>query len=204
MSSDFQQSAQELIDAGRFLFDRGWVPATSGNFSVRLPDGRIAVTVSDCHKGRLSIDDIMLTDAIGNSLDDNKPSAEILLHVHLYSRFPEVNAVLHPHTVNATLLSRMVGEALVLQDYELLKAFGGVDTHDDTIRVPILENDQDIARLAEKVEARFHKYAPVYGYMIAGHGFYTWGESMDDALRHVEAFEFLFECEMRLRGVNNR
>jgi ribulose-5-phosphate 4-epimerase/fuculose-1-phosphate aldolase len=34
------------------------------------------------------------------------------------------------------------------------------------------------------------------GYLIAGHGLYAWGASVDDALRHVEAFECLFECEV--------
>ena len=37
----------------------------------------------------------------------------------------------------------------------------------------------------------------VHGYLIAGHGLYTWGRTVDDALRHVEAFEFLFECEWK-------
>ena len=41
------------------------------------------------------------------------------------------------------------------------------------------------------------------GYLIRGHGLYTWGPRMEDALRQVEAFEFLFECELKvisLRG----
>ena len=66
--------------------------------------------------------------------------------------------------------------------------------------MPVFDNDQDIARLAEKVDARLANLQDVPGYLIRGHGFYTWGNSMEDALRHVEAFEFLFECELRLRG----
>ena len=42
-------------------------------------------------------------------------------------------------------------------------------------------------------------YPDAHGYLIAGHGFYTWGYSVEDAIRHIEAFEFLFECEMLLR-----
>lgn len=69
MPDDFAQRARELMEAGRFIDSRGWVPATSGNFSARLADGRIAITVSGRHKGRLTQADIMLVDAEGRSLD---------------------------------------------------------------------------------------------------------------------------------------
>ena len=176
------------------------MPATSGNFSVRLPDGRLVLTVSGRHKGKLTPDDLLLADADGRSLDGRRPSAETQLHVQVYRRFPGARCVLHPHTVNATLLSRLHAGRLVLQDYELLKAFSGVDSHDCAVTVPIFPNDQDIDRLAQVVDAYMARHAAVHGYLIAGHGFYTWGSSVEDALRHVEAFEFLFDCEMRLHG----
>lgn len=200
MSPEFLQRADELIGAGRFLFERGWVPATSGNFSSRLPDGRLVLTVSGRHKGRLTHDDLLLADADGNSLDGKRPSAETQLHVQIYRRLPKAGCVLHPHTVNATLLSRLHVDHIVLQDYELLKAFPGIDTHECVVTVPVFPNDQDIGRLARKVDAYMAGHDALYGYLIAGHGFYTWGSTVDDALRHVEAFEFLFDCEMKLRG----
>ncbi len=204
MSEEFLQRARELVEAGRFLFSRGMVPATSGNFSARLSGDRIAVTVSGRHKGKLTEDDIMVVDAKGRSLDGRRPSAETLLHVQIYRRFPEAGAVLHPHSVNATLLSRLETEALLLQDYELLKAFPGVDTHDCSVTVPVFANDQDIERLAGEVDLWIDRHGPLHGYLIGGHGFYTWGKTVGDALRHVEAFEFLFECEMRMRELNSR
>jgi len=197
--SEFQRRARELIEAGRELYRLGMGPATSGNFSARLADGSLAITASGRHKGRLSEDDILRVDAEGHSLDDRRPSAETLLHVNVYRRHPGVGVVLHPHSVNATLLSRLPADELVLQDYELLKAFPGVDRHDCSVRVPIFDNDQDIARLAARVEARLGDCEPVHGYLIRGHGFYTWGAGIEDAMRHVEAFEFLFECELRMR-----
>lgn len=202
--SEFESAAQGLIQAGRFLFERGWVPATSGNLSARLADGRLAVTVSGRHKGRLTTEDILLADAEGRSLDQRRPSAETLLHVQIYRRFPAARAVLHPHSVNATVLSQLCGDKLVLQDYELLKAFPGVESHDCRVTVPVFPNDQDIERLANRVEARMAAMdEPVHGYLISGHGFYTWGANLEDALRHVEAFEFLFACKLQLRGISN-
>lgn len=201
MTDEFQQRARELINAGRFIHGRGWAPATSGNFSARLADGRIAITVSGRHKGELTPDDIMLIDAEGHSLDGKKPSAETLLHTSIYRRYPEIGAVLHPHGPSATLVSRLFQNELVLEDYELLKALSGIATHETRITIPIFPNDQNIPRLALQVEDYLDRHGDIYGYIIAGHGFYTWGSTVQDALRHVEALEFLFDLEIRLHGV---
>ena len=200
-NEDFFILANQLIDAGRFIDSKGWVPATSGNFSARLPDGTIAITVSGKHKGRLQLDDIMLIDADANALDGKKPSAETLLHTSLYKRFPAVQSVLHPHSINATLISRLFKSEIVLEDYELLKALAGIDTHESRVVIPIFANDQNIPRLAEQVEQYMDKHGAIYAYIIAGHGLYTWGGSVQETLRHLEALEFLFDCELRLHGV---
>jgi methylthioribulose-1-phosphate dehydratase len=199
----FLDAAQQLVDAGRFIDSKGWVPATSGNFSARLPDGNIAITVSGKHKGRLQLDDIMLIDADANSLDGKNPSAETVLHTSLYKRFPNIQSILHPHLLNATLVSRIFKSEIVLEDYELLKALSGITTHESRVVVPIFANDQNIPRLAEQVEQYIDKHADCYAYIIAGHGLYTWGTSVQEALRHLEALDFLFDCELRLHGVKN-
>jgi methylthioribulose-1-phosphate dehydratase len=201
MTDEFQARARELIEAGRYIHSRGWVPATSGNFSARLADGRIAITVSGRHKGELTEADIMAVDAEGRSLDGRKPSAETLLHTLIYRRYPKIGAVLHPHSPSATVLSRLVRDELVLADYELLKALAGIDTHESRVVIPIFPNDQNIPRLALRVEEYLELHGDIYGYIIAGHGFYTWGETVRDALRHVEALEFLFDLEIKLHGV---
>lgn len=70
-------------------------------------------------------------------------------------------------------------------------------------RVPIFDNDQDIARLAAKVQPWLQAHPDCVGYLIRGHGLYTWGARMSDALRQIEAFEFLFECELKVRSLSN-
>jgi len=204
MSDDFSLIAQELIKAGRFIDSRGWAPATSGNFSARLADGTIAITVSGRHKGRLTPADIMRVDAEGNALDDQKPSAETLLHTSLYRRSPETGAVLHPHSPGSIVLSRLLTGGLVrLENYELLKALSGIATHEHAVIVPIFPNDQDIGRLARQVDHWMDAHDDTRAYIIDGHGFYTWGNTVMDALRHVEALEFLFDIESRLHGARS-
>lgn len=202
----WQTQVDALIEAGRELHARGWVPATSGNFSARLNAAEIALTVSGRHKGRLDAAGIMRADLDGKAVgNDQRPSAEILLHTQLYRRFPDVGVVLHVHSINATLISRAVQrvgqQGLVLAGYELLKAFPGCKTHATSMRVPVFDNEQDIPRLASKVDAWLDANDPTYGYLIAGHGLYAWGRDMAETMRHLEAFDFLFECELRERGV---
>lgn len=203
------QQVRALIEAGRELHARGWVPATSGNFSARLSDSEIALTVSGRHKGKLDESGIMRADMQGRAVGSGqRPSAETLLHTQLYRRYPDVGVVLHVHSVNATLISRAVRRSgahdLVLADYELLKAFPGNVTHATSLRVPVFENDQDIARLAARVDAWLDANDRVYGYLIAGHGLYAWGRDMAETLRHLEAFDFLFECELRERELRRQ
>lgn len=203
-TEDFFISANQLINAGRFIDSKGWVPATSGNFSARLSDGTIAITVSGKHKGQLETHDIMLIDADARALDGKKPSAETVLHTSIYQRFPEITSVLHPHSLNSVLISRLFNDECVLEDYELLKAFNGITTHESRIVVPIFANDQNIPRLAVQVERYLDKQDRCYAYIIAGHGLYTWGVSVDETLRYLEALDFLFACKLQLYGVKNK
>ncbi|THG81298.1 methylthioribulose 1-phosphate dehydratase [Pseudomonas sp. A-1] len=197
---------RQIIEAGRFLYGRGWSPATSSNYSARLAADQALLTVSGKHKGQLTENDVLATDLAGNSLEPGKkPSAETLLHTQLYAWRAEIGAVLHTHSVNATVLSRLTpGDRLLLEDYELQKAFAGVTTHEGQVLVPIFDNDQDIARLAGQVQQWLDTHPDCVGYLIRGHGLYTWGPQMSDALRQIEAFEFLFECELKTRQVLGR
>ena len=206
MSLTREHLSQEIIEAGRFLYGRGWSPATSSNYSTRLSASEALLTVSGKHKGQLGPDDVLATDLAGNSLElGKKPSAETLLHTQLYSWCPEIGAVLHTHSVNATVLSRVTpGDSIEFEDYELQKAFSGISTHESKVLVPIFDNDQDITRLAAKVQPWLEGHPDCVGYLIRGHGLYTWGARMSDALRQIEAFEFLFECELKTRAVLNR
>lgn len=204
MSLSREHLAQQIIDAGRFLYERGWSPATSSNYSARLSASEALLTVSGKHKGQLGLDDVLVTDMQGRSLEaGKKPSAETLLHTQLYNWKAEIGAVLHTHSVNATVLSRLsLSDSLVFADYELQKAFTGISSHESQVEVPIFDNDQDIARLAAKVQPWLEQHPDCVGYLIRGHGLYTWGAQMSDALRQIEAFEFLFECELKVRALH--
>ncbi|GAB1595580.1 methylthioribulose 1-phosphate dehydratase [Lysobacter claricitrinus] len=193
--------ADEIIVNVRELAERGWTPATSSNFSRRMDAENVAITVSGRDKGRLVEADIMVVDLDGRPVaTTQKSSAETLLHTQLYKRFADVGCVLHTHSMNQTVASRLYAAdgVLRLEGYELLKAFSGNTTHDALLDLPVLPNTQDMPELAERVE-RLLDAGPMWGYLIDGHGLYAWGRDMPEARRHLEAFEFLITCELELR-----
>lgn len=192
MDVEFDSAAYALITIGRSFHSRGWAPATSGNYSARLADGRVAITVSGTNKGRLTPSDVMIVD----SGDPRQPSAETALHRAIYTAFPEAGCVLHSHAATSVALGRASGSEWVIEGHELLKALPGVITHDVAVRVPIVENSQDMAAIEAAAMPRLGS-APAF--MIRSHGLYGWGRDVAEAEQVVEALEWLAEAELAER-----
>lgn len=191
-----------VVEAGRKAAARGWVPATSGNFSARIGPDAMAVTRSGTDKGALAVADVLVVPIAAPFA--KKTSAEAPLHAALYARDASIGAVFHVHAPSATLLSQRAARegVLIMEDAELLKAFDGVGTHETRIAVPVLPNDQDTVRLAAAADAALDAAAArdaprAPGYLIEGHGLYAWGPDAAAAWRHLEAFDFLFELALK-------
>jgi methylthioribulose-1-phosphate dehydratase len=206
MASALESTIQELIDVGRRFDLRGLAPATSGNYSARVDDERIAITVSGSHKGRLRPADVMLVDLEGHALDGRTPSAETPLHTAVYQTCPSVNAVLHVHSVAAVALTRGLPESsnVTLDGYELLKALPGIRTHEVRIDIPVLDNSQDTEALGRLLGLRLQNPPIPHALLIRGHGINTWGTSVLEAERVFEALEHLFKCELQLMQLHAR
>jgi len=199
------RAQEDIIRAGRRMDQRGWVPATAGNISVRFAagpaatQGRIAITRSGGHKGFLDSFSVIEVDFAGAALSaGDKPSAETLLHCQIYRSIPDAGAVLHGHSIAGTVLSMAEpGPAIVFSGYELFKAFAGQPTHAATLSLALFDNDQDMVRLSAAIAPQLAN-CPL-GYYIRGHGAYVWAPEMDRALARLEALEFLLECELARR-----
>lgn len=122
---------------------KGWAPATGGNMSVRQDDTWCWLSESGRDKGSLTTEDFLQVEiATNRAPSGRKPSAETGLHTLVYRLFPEANVVLHVHTVNATVLSRIESDTLALQGYEMQKTLSGQHSHLDTVPIAIFDNDQ--------------------------------------------------------------
>lgn len=210
----FQKTARQLAEIGRRMYARGWALGTSGNFSavVSRRPLRLAITASSLPKGSLRASDILECDDHGRVVGrPGRPSAETRLHLEI-ARRRGTGAVLHTHSVWSTMLSgqTMSGPAgrasqagaaslgndapgLVIEGYEMLKGLAGVTTHEHREFVPVLDNDQDMMRLAQRARETLERHPEAHAFLLRRHGLYTWGETLADAERHVEILEFLFE-----------
>lgn len=202
MSRSGKLLQQELVSVSHLFYARGWSLATSSNFSLRIDDDHVLITASGKDKGTLTEEDTMVVDLAGKPSTESsrsKPSAETRLHCELYRFDRSIGAVLHTHSLYATLFSQWLASdgQLVLSGYEMLKALRGVATHEHTEIIPIFANDQDMNALSQVMLQYLREHRNCHAFLIERHGLYTWGQDMAEARHHIEAFEFLFECEYR-------
>ena len=206
MPADFEHVSHQLIEIGRRFDLRGWVLGTSGNFSAVLERDplTLAITSSGVSKGDLRAEQILRMDADGNISAGGKgrPSAEARLHVEIV-RGRGAGAVLHTHSMWSTLLSDRYAAArgFAIEGYEMLKGLEGVTTHEHREWIPVLENDQDMARLAGEVRETLFRHPACHAFLLRRHGLYTWGDTLLQAVRHVEIVEFLLEAVARTERV---
>jgi methylthioribulose-1-phosphate dehydratase len=184
------------------LAAQGWCQGTGGNFSVTLDRQplRLLITRSGVHKRYLVSENLMLIGPDGGPVDGEtgRPSAEALLHARIVEA-TGAGSVLHVHSVPNTLLGEHFAErgGFVLRGYEMLKGLEGITTHETDVFVPVLRNSQDMPALAGEVGRLLAERPGLHGFLLSGHGLYAWGASLEQAHRHVEIFEFLFECAAR-------
>ena len=194
------EPAQQLIAAGRRFDTRGWVLGTSGNFSavVSRDPLRLAITRSGTHKGELTPDDILEYGDGAVLRGEGSASAETALHVEIV-RARGAGAVMHTHSIWSTLLSHRYAEdgGLAISGYEMLKGLAGITSHEHREWLPILENDQDMPRLATATAQALAEHPACHGFLLRRHGLYTWGATPAEAVRHVEILEFLLESVAR-------
>jgi methylthioribulose-1-phosphate dehydratase len=195
----FKELSEKLSEAGYEFYRRGWVLGTSGNFSAKISEKplRISITASGNDKGALDETHFLEIDDNSDVLQGfGRPSAETLLHLTIYRmRKKAAGAILHTHSVWGTILSDVYFEngAIEIEGYEMLKGLSGVKTHEHTESLPIVENSQDYVALSHVIENVLRENPHCHGVYLRRHGLYTWGETIADARRQIEIFEFLFE-----------
>ena len=201
-ASPFESLAVALAEIARLCYARGWALGTSGNFSAVLQRNplKLAITSSGLDKGLLEPAQIVAIDEHGRVVQGaGKPSAETSLHLAI-ARARGAGAVLHTHSIWSTILSEAADGRLEIEGYEMLKGLGGVRTHEHREWLPVFENTQDWSAAAPRVEATLREHPDAHGFLIRGHGLYTWGEDLAEAKRQLEVLEFLFEAMGRKRG----
>ena len=191
--------AKALCGAMGEIHRRGWCDGTGGNFSCVLEADpvRLLMAPSGVHKGSIAPIDLIQVNREGHVvLGNGKASAETALHLEIVKTCG-AGAVLHTHSQAGTLLSQWAcGQGrLELSGLEMVKGLDGIKTHDCSVDVPVLANNQNLTELSAQANPLLSD-AP-HGLLIAGHGLYAWGRNLGSAMRHLEILEFLLEQRWR-------
>ncbi|MDC2867350.1 methylthioribulose 1-phosphate dehydratase [Bacillus sp. BP-3] len=192
---------QELSELKKELTDRNWFPATSGNISIKVSDNPLTflVTASGRDKTKTTPDDFLLVDQHGNPvLETNlRPSAETLLHTHIYN-LTNAACVLHIHTTDNNVITNVYDQEVVLCNQEIIKALN-IWEEGASIRIPIIENYAHIPTLGEQFRKHIHEDAGAV--LIRNHGITVWGKDGFDTKKRLEAYEFLFQFHIKLLSI---
>jgi len=201
--------ALKLAQLVRELNLKGHNPATSGNYSLRskLYPSVSWVSESGIDKSLFTENHLLEVDQytsnlLGKSKESGKKSSdETDLHLAVY-RSTDANCVLHSHFMDSLLFCELYPnqEIIELTGLELLKGFKGFQTHEETLPIPCFNNTQDIKELSLRVEALL-KNLKTWGVLLRGHGVYVWGESVSEAKRHLEVFEYIFRYFVARGGI---
>lgn len=193
---------QEVALFARRLYERGWMPGTAGNLSVRQPDGTVLITASGRPKGELTEGDMVAVDAETGTASRPGPlraSAETTIHCAVY-RTTDAQAVIHVHAPYATAVAARLGHpsqprSLPVQRFELLKGLGLADPSHAVL--PIFPNWPEVPRIAADVAEHLAAtpQAPP-ALLITDHGITTWGRDLAQARDRLECLESI--CQLLL------
>ena len=194
-----QELREQLTKTIADLHGRRWCEGTGGNFSVVVQRDplHLLMAPSGVNKGQVEPAQLVIVDEQQKVIQgQGRASAETTLHVEIITTL-QCRAVLHTHSVESTVLSDHCAKqaTIRLEGWEMLKGLKGITTHDTSIDIPIVANNQNMRELSQSIRPYLNTNAP--GILVAGHGLYTWGDSLAEAQRHVEILEFLFSTVLQ-------
>ena len=99
---DESQARKLIVEVGKLMYERSYVVAFDGNVSIRLDENTVLATPTMMSKGRMTENDLALTDMDGKALSDNRASSELAMHLLIYKMRPDIHAVCHAHPAHGT------------------------------------------------------------------------------------------------------
>lgn len=188
---DEQKIRQDIVNAGKKLYNMGYLAGTSGNISVRLPDNTILITPSGVNKAESYPDLIVKTDINGNYIcGQGKPSTEIKMHMAIYKKRADINAVVHAHPSFATgfAASGVALDQKVLPEAILILG-----------DVPLVEySTPSTNEVPDNLEKYLHGRN---AFLLANHGALTLGSDLAGAVHRMETLELFAKVILIARAL---
>jgi L-fuculose-phosphate aldolase len=181
-----EKHRREICTAGRWIHSRGFVVSTDGNISVRLDSNRVLTSPTGISKGLMSPNDMVITDLQGRKLAGRRePSSELAMHLLIYARRPDINAVCHAHPPVATghaAAGLPLNKALLS---EIVISLG---------HVPVAQyGTPGTSELSDALDPLVQNYDAI---LMANHGVVTYGADLLTAFFRMETVEHFAQVSL--------
>jgi L-ribulose-5-phosphate 4-epimerase len=172
---------QQILETALSLTKKGFLMATGGNLSVRIPgEQALAITPSNYDYLKMNTDDVCILDFDLHVIEGKrKPSVESALHIGIYKTRDDVKAIVHTHQVYASALAIMRTPIPALFD-EQARFLGR--------RVEIIPYAPSGTAMLKNVIAR-HVKSCNNAYIMQNHGALCFGHDIERAAHNVEILE---------------
>ena len=179
---------KQSVAALRQLDAAGLNRGSTGNLSLRWGDGML-ITPTGMGGSDMRARDMVWLGFDGSLRGDWKPSSEWHFHQAIYLARPDLHAVVHTHSVNATALACL---RRPLPAVHYMVAVAGGDS------VPCVGyHTFGSAALSRDVAAAFAGRQACNACLMANHGLVAGGASLGQAMKLVQEIEAL--CEVYLK-----
>ena len=193
----WQSERTIVVQAAQQLLRLGLVAATSGNVSMRLEgdekEGLIAVTPAGTDYETMTPEDIVVVDYDVDVIEgDTVPSSESLTHVAVYKARSDISAVIHTHSIYASVLA-VAGVPLPPILDELIAYLGG----------PVEVAEYGFPSTEDLGEKAIQAMGERNAVFIRNHGVLAAGRDMPDALRACELVERAAQIYIQARALGS-
>ncbi len=172
----------EMVELAHELHRRAWVANHDGNLTARLAPDRFLGTPTATSKRRVEDRGLIEVDGMGAVVGGSgKPFGELVQHLAIYQRRPDVGAVIHAHPPYATALS--VTGARLLERPFIAEAVVSLGASVPTV---------PFAAPGSAAAAALAPYAEDHDAVLcANHGAFAWGADLEQAMLRLELVEHL-------------
>jgi L-ribulose-5-phosphate 4-epimerase len=179
--SDYLAYCQLLVDTSKELTTKGFLSATGGNLSVRIPGEKaFAITPSNYDYMKMIPEDIcVLAMDMTRLACERQPSVECAMHGAIFKVRPDVNAIIHTHQVYPSTLA-LIGMPIPALFDEQVRFLGrSVEI------IPYAPSGTGMLMNTVAKHVKNHNNA----YIMANHGALLFGGDMERAVHNVSVLE---------------
>ncbi|MGF7117405.1 class II aldolase/adducin family protein [Methanobacterium oryzae] len=190
---DEKKVIKKIVDISHYIYKKGLSPGKSGNISCRFEHNgqKIAITRSSIAKKDVQEEDIIIIDMDGNILKgDKKPSSETFLHINIYKKRNDINAIVHAHSPYAT------GFSFYDKHLKRLEGFGEIKNP----YIPSVKYSKPGSEDLANDTAKMMKNEDVV--LLKNHGVVAAGINLDEAALLAEFIEDIAKTQFVAHTLN--